>query len=165
MVDIMKSLEYALQTEMDGIEFYLAKAEANKENALHKVFVMIAKDELRHAAILRRMMQGNLDSIPQNEALASIKSIFSDTEGILEHYVSSSDQLEVYRLAREIEKRGIDLYHQFASDSQNETEHAVFRYLMEQEKGHYDLFDELVTRVARPEEWVEAAEFGPRDEY
>jgi rubrerythrin len=161
----MKSLEYALQTEIEGIEFYLAKAEANKENALHKVFVMIAKDELRHAAILRRLMQGKLDSLPDNKTLASRESIFSDMETFLDDYYSSSEQLDVYRLAREIEKKGIDLYHQLAAQSQIESERDVFHYLMEQEQEHYELFNELVTRVARPEEWVESAEFGQREDY
>lgn len=161
----MKSLEYALQIEMDGIEFYLAKAEANKENSLHRLFIMIAKDELRHAAILRKRMQGTLDNLPENEALASLESIFDKTDSILDNVYSSSEQLAVYRLAREIEKKGIDLYYQLSSDSTNESDRKMFHYLMEQEREHYNVFDELATRVGRPEEWVEAAEFGPREEY
>ena len=39
----MNFLELALQTEMDGIDFYTAKAEENKENSLHKVFVFLPK--------------------------------------------------------------------------------------------------------------------------
>ncbi|MBN1891249.1 MAG: ferritin family protein [Clostridiales bacterium] len=161
----MKSLEYALQIEMDGIDFYLEKADANKENSLHKLFVLIAKDELRHAAIIRKMMKGELESLPDNEALASIDSIFKNADAVLDNVYSASEQLAVYRMAREIEKRGIDLYHQLASESTNETEKKVFRYLLGQERQHYDLFDELATRVGRPEEWVESAEFGPREEY
>ncbi len=161
----MKSLEYALQTEMDGIEFYLAKAEANKENALHRLFIMIAKDELRHAAIIRKRMQGTLDTLPENEALASLDSIFEKADSVLDGIYSSSEQLAVYRLAREIEKKGIDLYHQLASDSVDETDRKMFRYLMEQEREHYNVFDELATRIGRPEEWVESAEFGTREEY
>jgi rubrerythrin len=161
----MKSLEYALQTEIDGIEFYLAKAEVNKENSLHRLFIMIAKDELRHAAIIRKMMQGTLDVLPESETLASLGSIFSKADSLMDNIYSSSEQLAVYRLAREIEKKGMDLYYQLASDSTNESDQKIFHYLLDQEKEHYALFDELATRVGRPEEWVEAAEFGNREEY
>ena len=78
---------------------------------------------------------------------------------------SSSEQLNVYRLAREIEKKGMDVYHQMLADSHNPKEKEIYQYLLDQEREHYSLFDELVTRVSRPEEWVESAEFGPREEY
>lgn len=161
----MKSLEYALQTELDGIDFYLKQADDNKENALHKIFIMLVKDENRHAEIIRKMMQGAIDTLPDNEALATVGSIFDGAEVLSEGMYSSSEQLAVYRLAREIESKGIDLYLQLFSDARSDSDKAVFKYLMEQERQHYDLFDELAKRVGRPEEWVESAEFGAREEY
>lgn len=161
----MNMLEFALQVELDGIEFYLSKAEENKENSLHKVFMMIAKDEQRHEAIIRKMMYNETVDLPENEALASFDSLFSNTDDLMDNMYSSSDQLATYRLASGIEKKGIDLYNKLAGETDNPAEKEIFQYLLAQEKIHYDLFDELVVRVGRPEEWVESAEFGPREEY
>ena len=91
----MKSLEYALQTELDGIDFYLKQADDNKENALHKIFIMLVKDENRHAEIIRKMMQGAIDTLPDNEALATVGSIFDGAEVLSEGMYSSSEQLAV----------------------------------------------------------------------
>jgi rubrerythrin len=161
----MNLLEYALQTEIDGIEFYLAKAEENKENSLHKVFLMLAKDEQRHEGIIRKKMHNEHVDLPENETLASYDSLFSNTEELMVNMYSSSDQLDTYRLARGIEKKAIDLYNKLAGEADNPKEKEIFQYLLSQEKIHYDLFDELVVRVGRPEEWVESAEFGQREEY
>jgi rubrerythrin len=41
----------------------------------------------------------------------------------------------------------------------------IFDYLIGQEQEHLILFEELVKMVTRPEEWVESAEFGIREDY
>ena len=41
----------------------------------------------------------------------------------------------------------------------------LFHFLIQQETRHVNLLEELVKQVKRPEEWVESAEFGTREEY
>ncbi|HWQ41417.1 MAG TPA: rubrerythrin, partial [Desulfosporosinus sp.] len=40
-----------------------------------------------------------------------------------------------------------------------------FEYLIKQEEDHYTIIEQLVSLLSRPEEWVESAEFGVREEY
>ena len=48
---------------------------------------------------------------------------------------------------------------------EEEEDKKMFLFLIEQEKKHRLLFDELITMLLKPDEWVESAEFGIREEY
>lgn len=161
----MNFLEFALQTEMDGIDFYTAKAEENKENSLHKVFIFLAKDELRHASLIRALGAEKFPALPDNDALACKESVFDNAETLTDGFYTSSAQLTTYYMAREIEKKSIDLYNKELHNSKDPREQEVFRFILNQEQKHFELFEELCLRVGRPDEWIETAEFGPRDEY
>lgn len=161
----MNSFELALQTEIDGIDFYIAKAEENKENSLHKVFVFLTKDEQRHASLIRDLGDQKFGVLPENEALASVKSVFNDADMLTDGFYTSSVQLSTYHLAREIEKKSIDLYNNLLHQSKDPKEQEVLRFILKQEQQHYELFDELCVRVGRPDEWIETAEFGAREDY
>ena len=71
----------------------------------------------------------------------------------------------MYREALAIEQQSIDLYEKYFGDAQSEEEKALFSFLIEQEKVHYRIMDDMTTMLNRPYEWVESAEFGLREEY
>ena len=48
----MNNFEFAIKREIDGENYYLEQAEANKGNALSTVFLSLAKDEENHAVFL-----------------------------------------------------------------------------------------------------------------
>jgi hypothetical protein len=50
-------------------------------------------------------------------------------------------------------------------EAKDEKDKVLYEFLVLQETKHHLLFDELVKIVSRPEEWVEDAEFGVREEY
>jgi rubrerythrin len=49
--------------------------------------------------------------------------------------------------------------------SDNDKDKELFEFLLREERKHLTLFDELVKMLTRPEEWVESAEFGLREDY
>ena len=68
-------------------------------------------------------------------------------------------------MAREMEQKSIDLYEKMNTEAKNDVEKSVLQYLIVQEKHHYQMMDEFVIRIGRPDELVESAEFGPREDY
>ena len=74
-------------------------------------------------------------------------------------------QLELYHEALEMEKRSISLYEKLLSEATNDKEKRLFGYLIRQEKEHFETIEELIVLINRPEDWVESAEFGVREEY
>lgn len=161
----MHSLGYAIKTEVDGAEYYSEQAHKNRGTTLQKVFDLLAAEERQHEVILRHILNDTFSEIPDNVSLKKSKSIFSDLDNFKDEIRSNPHQIEVYRMAREMEQKSIDLYEKMNAETKNDVEKSVLQYLIVQEMHHYQMLDELVIRIGRPDEWVESAEFGPREDY
>ena len=161
----MNVLEFALQMELDGEKYYTEQAKINKGNVLNTVFLMLAKDEQIHANFLQNIANKQSYELIQNETLSEAKNIFSDIEAIKLGIKQIPNQLGVYRLALDNEKASITLYRKYLEEATDEESKKLFEYLIKQEEIHYKIIDHLVLLISRPEEWVESAEFGLREEY
>ena len=68
-------------------------------------------------------------------------------------------------MALENEKASISLYRKYSFEATDDESKELFKYLMKQEEDHYKIIGQLVSLISRPEEWVESAQFGLREEY
>ncbi|MEX1308416.1 MAG: ferritin family protein, partial [Eubacteriales bacterium] len=157
----MDILDSAIKMELEGEKYYLKLAEENKSNSLYEVFIALAKDEANHAAVIRAKQAGK-EAEPSTKESATMASVFG--QGANFQFAGKKPaQLDVYREAQEKEKESIALYKKMADELKDTGEMSAF--LIAQEEEHYLILDEIVKAVTRPEEWVESAEFGLREEY
>ena len=154
--------EFAINMELDGEKYYNEQAAKNQGNGLNAVFLMLAKDERDHANILTGISKGLpfKSSEPVNSV---IKNIFNEMADFRSEIKEIPAQLDVYRTALEMEKQSIDLYKKLLYEASHDK--VLFEYLIKQEEAHYEIVEEIVKMVSRPDEWVESAEFGDREEY
>lgn len=161
----MNSIEFAINMELDGQKYYTVQAEKNKDNPLENVFLLLAKDEGSHADLLKKELAEAAYELVDNKILAETNNVFRGAGDFKNEFEKIPNQVEVYRMALEMEKQSIDLYQKFLNEATDERSKKLFGYLVKQEKNHYAIFDDLITLVERPDEWVEDAEFGTREEY
>lgn len=160
----MSTLQFAIKMELDGEKYYQEQAAENKEGGLGKVFTFLAKAEHKHAQLIEKCADGQTINLDQAE-LANVKNVFTDLEAYKTDVTSVPRQLEAYEFARGLEQKSIDLYTDLLSQSSQSEEKDLLEFLINQEKQHYALFEQLTEMVRNAEEWVEDAEFGNRDEY
>lgn len=161
----MNNLEFAINMEHDGEKFYKKLAEINKDNSLNTVFLLLEKDEAHHARILQNKFSEAAYELTDNNTLSQVNNVFKESKGFKSEFEGIPNQLDAYNFALEIERKSIDLYKSFLSESTDGQSKKLFEFLVNQEKAHYAIFEELILLVERPEEWVENAEFGIREEY
>jgi rubrerythrin len=161
----MNTLEFAIQMERDGEQYYLSQAELNKDNSLHEVCVMLAGDEAHHAQALVSRLNQLPYELPDSETLKNAKNIFSGIGDVELEYKPIPSQLDFYRIATEKEKQSIELYTEMLSNAKDKKDIDLFEYLIGQEKQHYEVLDTLATLLRHAEEWVESAEFGLRKDF
>lgn len=154
----------ALKMELDGEQFYKEQAAKNSGNNLESVFAVLAKTEKKHAKLIEKRMQGKEIS-EQEIDLQAGEHVFSGLEDYKTGVLSVPKQLDVYRFALDIEKKSIDHYQGMLAQAEEDQDKDLLNFLIAQEKDHYKLFEQLVEMVKRPEDWVENAEFGNREEY
>jgi len=160
----MNTLDYAIEMEIDGEKYYKEQAKLNENDSIKKVCLILANDEGLHAQILQKKKSELSYDLPDTESYAKIKSIFKDADNFKSEIREQPTQLEFYETAKEKEKQSIDLYTDFFAKAADKKEGDLFQYLIEQEKLHFSLLDEMVTMLRHAEEWVESAEFGVRTE-
>ena len=161
----MSKLTYAIQMEIEGEQYYLSQAEINKGTSLHRAFTLLAEAEKKHADLLREKYIDTDSSINDNLPATEPASLFSGKADYMRDADVVPGQLEVYAVARDMEQKSIDLYREMLTETKDEPIRGLFEFLIKQEQDHYDFFDELITLLRRPRDWVEDAEFGPRKEY
>lgn len=161
----MELLSLALTLEEDLQSFYQKQAELHQGNSLQTVFELLAKEEERHLEIL--MSHADKIDVPlrDNDILAEIKPIFKEIADFKSEIKLYATQLDAYRMALDKEIESLNFYRELQNKSSEEASKKVFGYLILQEDKHCIILEELVKLVTRPEEWVESAEFGLREEY
>ena len=159
----MNSIELAIGMELDGKRFYMQQAEKAEDSGLKSIFHTLAEEESIHARILK----SKAETLPYElvDTYAEIKSIFVEIGNYKNIIKQIPDALDVYTMALEAEKKSIDLYTEMLQEATDAKDKKIFEYLIEQEKDHYKVMEQLIELVNRPNDWVESAEFGIRKEY
>lgn len=160
----MSLIQFAIKMEKDGEVYYEKQIEQFKNQPIAKVFGFLAAAERKHAALLERYDAGQTLDYEDPE-LTQTRHVFSDLNDYRVDETAAPRQLEVYRYAMEIEQKSIDLYRKLRDDSDQAAQQELLDFLIKQEEDHYALFEQLTELVARPESWVEDAEFGQREDY
>jgi len=161
----MNSIEFAINMEIDGEKYYREQAKNNQDNSLNAVFLLLAEDENGHAKLLKSEQKKMTYDLADNATLADTNNVFKNRGEFKNKFEKIPDQLDVYRMALQMEKDSIELYEKLLKEATDEQTKKLFGYLVKQEENHYVIFANLITLVERPEEWVEDAEFGIREEY
>jgi rubrerythrin len=159
---MMDALTYAIQMELEGEKYYTEQAAASLQHNLRIVFSMLAEDEKNHATILKSKLEGQPYEL-HDTGRPPIKNVFAGMADFKIDIKKFLEQVDLYRLALEKEKQSIELYQKLLLESPDDMD--LFEYLIKQEQGHYALLEEIIKMVNRPNEWVESAEFGVREEY
>jgi rubrerythrin len=161
----MDILKVAIEMENEGEKFYLEQEAKNENYGLKAVCSLLAKEEAKHRQIVESMIQGSPSDLKETDLEKCIKEIYPGDEQFEIEIKAQPDQFDFYRMAMEKEQKSIDFYKGILEKSEEDEEKKILRFLIEQEKKHFKLFDEMSQMLRRGDEWVEAPEFGLRKDY
>lgn len=161
----MNNLEFAITMEKDGEKYYIEQAAKNKGNSLNSLFLNLAKDERSHAKILSDKFADLPYELTESNLLSDSENVFKGVGDFKSEIRKIPNQVELYRDVLDREAKSVELYKQMLAVAIDEKDKDLFEFLVLQETKHFNIFDEMVSLVERPEEWVEDAEFGIRKEY
>lgn len=161
----MDILQFALDMELDGERYYRRQAEQYASTPLAPVFALLAKDEAKHARILQSKMDGTSYDLSVNEQLLNRKNLFVGLSDYQPPVKEDPDQAALYHEALEMEQRSIDLYTDLLTKTIDDQTLSLLDFLVQEETRHYQILEDMFRFVNRPNEWVESAEFGVREEY
>jgi len=162
----MNIYEYALQMEKDGEAYYRDLASKTTNKGLITILTMLADEEVVHYKTIEQMQNEDSNASMANvPVLGTAKNIFQDMAGDVSALKFEDNQVELYKKAAEVEDDAAKFYTEKAAELENPDYKELFLRLAEEEKKHAHLLNNIVEFVARPQQWVEDAEFSNLDEY
>jgi rubrerythrin len=140
-LQIMNAIEIARKMETDAIKFYTEVAQKVKYPAGKEMFETIIVDEKKHLEIVNKLLKSLDVSVEDLQPMKDIKTVFENMkEHMMEKVEVSSDELEAFKIAMQMEKEGLEFYKKLSSESTTSKEKAVFDRLVSEEQKHYDIF-------------------------
>ena len=157
-------IEQAIHLETTAEANYREAAEKTSDPSAGKILELLADEESEHAKILRGM--NNVRNLEDSDVVEKAKTwVRGVVEGGLQTISPDVDLLEVLRRAMDIEQMTEAFYREQGSEAEDEDIESLFGRLADIEKVHFLFVGSLVEYFDRPNEWIENAEFGLRDEY
>ena len=162
----METLAFAMQMELDSEAYYRRQASKLQNTILVPVFQSLADEEAQHVKLLQAQAAGQPIDLPaENGALTASMNVFRQVDDFHTQHPEVLDQLEPYEAACELEVKSADLYHRMLEASTDEPSRVLYTLLAREEEKHQSVLEELYQHLNRPNTWVEAAEFGVREDY
>jgi len=161
----MTAIEFAIQMERDGERYYREQEEKAEHPGLKAVFSILAQEEQEHAELLERYAAKAGYELKESQVPKYVEGVFAQEGDLRIEYKARPEQLDAYKLALQKEQESIDLYGKMGSEATSPEEKRLFSFLVEQEKIHHRMFQELIEHVIKAKQWVEAPEFGVREDY
>jgi len=162
----MNVFEFAMQMEKDGEAFYRQIAAKTKNPGLQKIFTTLADEEVEHYKTFKKFYEKTSVKVTESNILEKVKNIFielKDAGGL--DISAETPQTDAYQKAMEAEKEAYTFYEKKAAESDSADEKQVFLLFAREERRHYRLLENVIEFVARPQEWLENAEFAHMGDY
>jgi rubrerythrin len=137
----MNAIEIAIRMETDAIKFYKEAADKVAHPVGKKMFLSVVEDEKRHLAALSHIFKEVGVSYKEASPMKNVKTVFEALKDQMKKRVAATtDELESFKIAMEMEKEGVEFYKKFASEAKVEKEKVLFEKLIEEEEQHFTIF-------------------------
>jgi len=159
---LMEIIEFAMQMELDGKAHYEQLREMTPVPGLKNLFLILAADEENHYEVMKEMGEGAIIQLAGSKALETAQNIFQTIrldEGLLSELRT---KLDAYRYAIKIEADSISLYEEILKNEEfkwNDAAVALLLKLVEEEKKHYTIMENIHDFIAKYDNYLTWQEF------
>lgn len=161
----MNIFDIAKHMEREGEKYYRELAAQSEDAGIKNIFNSLADDEVRHYQLFDEMGRGDLPNFGGGRIIEEVREILQRMrEGSSGLPVTASQQ-EIYRIALENEHHSIDAYLQFYEKTGDIQQRQLLQQVIEEERKHVVVLENLIDYIRRPQVWLEDAEFNNLSEY
>ncbi len=157
----LDGLKIALQTELNGIQFYKMAAGKTEDKKGKEVFTMLANDELKHFNELKRHFKSLMSS---NEwapsiSLTEAQSMFKGASPIFSEELKSRVkeqhfEMSALSIGALLESNSIDFYRKMKEETDDPVAKDLFARLQKWEQNHLEAITKQLD-VLKEEYWAE----------
>ena len=162
----MTTLDFAMQMEKDGEDFYRNLAKKSRRPSIKKILKYLAQMEAQHYEALLALKSSS-DIKWDKTFRDGIKSIFATLDEATNGFDVDVSELELYKEAQELEERSREFYVAKARRVKSPSEKRFLQQLAQEEQEHWQMLQSIIEFLEEPLEgkWLENAEWYHQDTY
>lgn len=169
----MDIFEFAMQKEKYSEDYYRELASKIGNKGLKNIFNMLADEEAKHYKIVQQIRTQIPLKITDTPVLKNAKKVFEKMRGSTENFNPPNvwrvkfdiSELQLYEKARDIEQESKDFYLEKAEEVADTHQKEIFKKLANEEQKHFIILENICDFVAKPQSFLENAEFHHIDDY
>ncbi len=156
----MNVLDVAAAKEKQVKSYYEKLAGETALAGIRKIFTLLAADEQKHYEMVLALKGGRLpDLSPDSTVLECARETVGKMIGSREAAELIRNDLEGYRHALEVEAESVRFYGSIVEQESDEDSGKILRKILEEEKKHYNVVENLYDFALKPEYFLEWCEF------
>ena len=161
---MMDIIEFAMQMELDGKEFYERSAQNAATPEFKEILRNLAEEEQRHYTFFKRLIEGNSDPAQKElekgrSRMATIRNtIVLLTESDNEHSFGA-DARSVWTEALKIEVSAERMYREEAKKEKNSERKNLLNRIADEEQNHVYLIDNVLLFLTDPQTFIYSRQF------
>lgn len=160
----MSVYELAQKSELAGEDYYNTMAEKSSHERMKAFFTLMAKDERKHYEIVKDLSEADVD-FEDSPVMEEIQAIFTSIKNDKADFKLTDHAVGAYQYIADIEQASIYFYENHKENAVNEHQKEIFQKLLEEEKVHLQIIENLIGLVKQPDEWIESDAFKKIIEY
>jgi len=150
----VRPLDYAIQLERDGQNYYSDAANSTSNPLGQKMFQSLAADERRHEEILRQVAREMAIDLPEDTPKQRIVTLFDELGPEMRQELGADPgDTDVVRKAIDMEKRSVELYADQRDQADAEADRALYARLVLEEQQHMDILQNTLTYLEDSGHW------------
>jgi len=159
----MDVLDFAMQMEIDGRDYYQKNAEATDNPHLKQIFEKLAEEEHRHLQVFKKMKEGAEaspdDLAPKGETVGLFKNVFQQMVDAGKEQLEGETKTDVWKDAREVEIKSEKMYRESAEKASDENKKDMLNRIADEEQNHIYLIDNMIQFLADPQAFVASQDY------
>lgn len=161
----MDIFQFAMDKEKFSEDYYRRLAEKTGSTGLRNICNMLADEESRHYRIVEQMSRRIPAEVAKTTLLGNAKKIFEKMGKSAEKLNLDISELGLYQKAKDIERQSRQFYLKKAEEINDVCQKGIFKKLANEEQKHFILLENICDFVAKPQTFLENAEFHHLEDY
>ena len=155
----MNIYDFAMKMELDGKAYYEKLSAETLQIGLRAIFAGLAADEQKHYETIQALAAGRIAVMADSRLLEETKNLFESLTKDKELVGSLKNDLDGYRHARKVEADSIRFYEDMAQKADNPEAVQLLLTIVNEEKKHYNIMDNLCEFIQAPQYYLAWGEF------
>ncbi len=161
--DVKTLIQEAIKLEINGQAFFNQAAEITRNELGKKMFVHLAKEEVKHLEAFSRLFSSVIKSDEwkkqvEREQLKGPSAVIEELAQRMKRAEGQSE-IEALRIGMELETKAVEFFTRSASGMDDAEAKEIFEKIADEERFHYDLLLAQHDSVTGSGFWLDSSEF------